>query len=60
MGHSGELGAELALANPFFLLRRWYNKPKARSIKRSRNPMMPPTAPIIVPVDKDVLDLKNE
>lgn len=59
MGHSGELGTKLASANSFFLLRRWYNKPKAMSVKKSRNPTMPPTAPIIGPVDKNVLDLKK-
>lgn len=55
MGHSGEIGTRLA---SFFVLRRWYNKPKVRSEARSRNPMIPPTtAPIVVFVGKDVFDL---
>jgi len=54
MGHSGEIGTRLA---SFFVLRRWYNKPKVRSEARSRNPMIPPTtAPIVVFVGKDVFD----
>ena len=51
MGSSGEVGT--------LLLRRLYNKkPKARNATRSKPTTPPTTAPTIVLVDDDLLDLE--